>query len=270
MDELPEVAEAAEPRVSLAVALLVGAFLAATSCGTRESAAVKPSQYATQVLADGAVGYWRLDEQQGQRAEDKTPFANHGIIRGGVMFRQTGATLADGDSAIFFNGRTGVITVESKDSLRMGNGALTLEAWIKPAAIQTGEAMIVCKGTSGVWTEYGLALMEGVPGYQSIAENYKVPGGKTVDVGVWTHLAVTVSKNSVLNFYINGVDAGSVTAITNHVITSSTQPLTIGGEAVQTNMFMGAIDDAAVYDHPLTAAQVAQHFAAAATKGSRP
>lgn len=253
----------------IAVAVLL-ACLAVGACGSKEKAPPGPppqgpSAYRQAVLADMPVGYWRLDETGGPKAFDQSSGANHGTIEGAVTLQHPGATPGDGDKAILFDGK-GRIVVPNGPSLQIGSGALTLEAWVKTRNIQRGQAMIVCKGTAGVQTEYCLVLMDGVPAYQSVVEQY-VAKSDPLPTGVWTHLAVAIADNAKGTFYVNGAEAGGFSATTKHVVTSSTHPVVIGTEAgVKARSFTGAIDEPAIYDHTLTAEQVSKHVAAATAK----
>ena len=225
-----------------------------------------PSAYREAVLADRPVGYWRLDETDGARAYDQSDAGNHAAIEAVVGLKQMGATTGDGNAAMQFNGQ-GRIFVSDSASLQM-KSAITLEAWVKPMTIQRGQTFVVCKGRAGVQTEYCLALMDGIPAYQSVVEQYMATSG-ALPTGVWTHIAVTIVDNAAGTFYVNGVAAGTFAETTNHIITTSTHPVVVGAEADATGgWFMGMIDEVAVYDHPLTAERLARHVAAAAEKST--
>src|SRR5215471_5997902 len=86
--------------------------------------------YKDQVIADGAIAYWRLDELSGTTAVDIIG-GNNGTISGGVTLGQTGA-LADGNKAMAFDGSSGKIAVPNGAYKQFGTGPLTIEAWAKP------------------------------------------------------------------------------------------------------------------------------------------
>ena len=251
---------------------MVALCLGAGACGTtpgRSSGppAQAPSAYRETVLADRPVGYWRLDETDGASAYDQSPAANHGAIEAVVALTQTGATPGDGNTAMLFNGN-GRIFVPDSASLQIKGGAITLEAWVRPVAIQRGQTFILCKGRAGVQTEYCLVLMDGVPAYQSVVEHY-VSTGDALPLGRWTHIAVTIVNNAAGTFYVNGIEAGTFAETTNHIITSSTHPVMVGAEADATSgWFTGAIDEVAVYDHALAAERLARHVASAAERAA--
>ena len=79
------------------------------------------------VMADGALAYWRLGETSGTAAVDSIG-GRDGNLVGGVVFGQPGA-LADGTSAMLFNGSSAYIQVPSSTALPLA-GDLTLEMWV--------------------------------------------------------------------------------------------------------------------------------------------
>ncbi len=75
-----------------------------------------PSRYATRVLADAPIGYWRFGEAPGApRARDESPNRNDGTYSGGITLGQPG--FHDGDTAALFDGRTGRTVVPNGASL---------------------------------------------------------------------------------------------------------------------------------------------------------
>jgi concanavalin A-like lectin/glucanase superfamily protein len=221
-----------------------------------------PSAYRAQVLADLPAAYWRLDEPAGTVMFDQMPNNNRGKIMKGVTLAYAAGATADGDSAMAFDGLDGQIEVPNSASLQIRGGSVTLEAWIRPLALQTGQVMIMAKGTAGVQTEYALALMDGVPAYQAIAEIY-VAKAPPLTAGMWSYVVATVAANKELRLYVNGQEAGIFPITTNHAVTTSTQPLVLGNEAASMARFAGVLDEMAIYPAALTAEQVARHFSSA-------
>ena len=72
-------------------------------------------------------------------------------------------------------------------------------------------------------------------------------------MNTWTHLAVTYDKTTV-RLYVNGTQVSSLAAT--GAIASSTNPLSIGSDAIWGQYFSGLIDDVRVYNTALTAAQI--------------
>src|SRR3954449_8950644 len=87
-----------------------------------------PIRFATEVLADGPIGYWRLGEAPGgATASDVSGNANNGAYSGGITLGQPG--FHGGDTAALFDGATGRIIVPNSDSLNPSS--ITMEAKIR-------------------------------------------------------------------------------------------------------------------------------------------
>ena len=224
------------------------------------------SAYRDAVLADGPIGYWRLDETHGMRAYDQSATVSHGMIEAVVALNQPGGT-GDGDAAMEFKG-TGRIFVPDSPALQVKGGNLTLEAFVKPMAATAGLSFVLCKGRSGEQTEYCLGLVDGRLAYQSVAEQYVSPSGP-LPIDRWSHVAIAIVDNATGKFYVNGVVTGTFSATTGHIVTASKLPLGIGAEAdSKGGWFVGAIDEAAIYNHTLTAERLGKHVEAAAQKAA--
>src|SRR5262249_36921914 len=70
---------------------------------------------------------------------------------------------------------------------------------------------------------------------------------------VWTHLAETFD-GSVLRLYVNGALAGSVAQA--GTLSTSIDPLQIGGDSIFGQQFAGVIDEVRVYNVALTPTQI--------------
>jgi hypothetical protein len=225
------------------------------------------SAYRKQVLEDSPVAYWRLDETFGTSVFDQTQNNNNGTIEGAVSLQQTGATASDGNAASLFK-KTGQVVVPNNDLLQMKERSVTLEAWIKPTSIQRGEVWILCKGKAGEQTEYGMVLMDGILAYQSIADLY-TSKSDVLPQGTWSHVAVTIDRNTTGIFYVNGVEAGTFAPTGNRAITIANQPVMIGNQAGLQATFLGTIDEPAIYPQPLTGEQLLRHVTLAGAAPGR-
>ena len=199
-----------------------------------------------------------FDEASGN-AIDASPSGRNGVITGAV--RVPGKV----GSALSFNGISDWVTVTDGAAgtpLDLTTG-MTLEAWVKPTAIDGWEAVIVKeRGTNSL--SYALYAHDGAPlsggfdapaGYSRIgAIDQAVRGTARISTTAWTHLAVTYD-GAVQRFYVNGVEVAA------HAQTGSMavgdQPLRIGGDATfPGEFFQGLIDEVKVYNRALTAAEV--------------
>jgi Concanavalin A-like lectin/glucanases superfamily len=74
------------------------------------------------------------------------------------------------------------------------------------------------------------------------------------------HRLVATKSGAVVKLYIDGVDRTG--AVTNRTITDTASALNIGRDKADSKYFAGLIDEVAVYNIALNAAQVQQHFKA--------
>jgi hypothetical protein len=212
--------------------------------------------YPAQVVADGAVAYWRFGETSGTTANDSIG-TNHGTISGGVTLGQAGA-LADGDKAMAFNG-TGEILVANPAALDLAQ--MSVEAWAYITS-NPGQLGIYEKTNNGA-VNSGISLQLILPtGWRvRVCDNFFNPF--TVDAGsaplnVWTYLVATCT-GTTLRLYMNAVEVG---------VPATLPQLRRGianaylGTLAGTWNFIGVLDDVAVYPTALTAPQIAAHYAA--------
>src|SRR5262249_21743979 len=88
----------------------------------------------------------------------------------------------------------------------------------------------------------------------TIGSNNTVAFGSTpLATDVWTHLAETFD-GSVLRLYVNGALAGSVAQA--GTLSTSIDPLQIGGDSIFGQQFAGVIDEVRVYNVALTPTQI--------------
>jgi hypothetical protein len=221
--------------------------------------------YAATVLADGPVGYWRLNDL-GTTLLDSSPTALTGTLTGLPMSQRRvpgplGYTDPDSGSLSFVGNAAHYGSVPGSAALDLQT--LTVEAWAMPSGSQNG--FIFEKTTTGaVNTEYSLFLS----GTNVIFRT--VSGGTSYDLtwaidttiliySAWNHLAATwdgVTKR----LYVNGRLVAS-TAFSGLLDTNPTGTSWIGvyGNAAG-YPFSGRLAEVAVYPKALSADRVAAHW----------
>ncbi len=215
------------------------------------------SQYASTVASTaGLVSYWRLGESSGTSACDAVG-SNAGTYQGGFTLGQTGAFNGDPDTAVAFNGSTGLMSVPHASSLDVGDH-FTLEAWVKRGAISTSTNQAVASQQAKAW------LLMFNPSNHLVLRDATVAdiasSKTTVTDNAWHQVAVT-KNGSAVHLYIDGVDqTGSVA---NQTLQNNTLPLTIG-QSSNTSYWNGTIDDVSLYGRDLSASEIQSHY----TKGT--
>ena len=212
--------------------------------------------YPAQVLADGAIAYWRLDETSGNVISQVGGYS--GTVSGGIT-RGVAGPLADGNPAMGFPGAvSGFIEVPATPALALTT-AVTIEAWVNvPVANAAG--VVFEKTIGGSWTtSYGLYIDGG-------GWTCRVVSGSFVDAlapplveyaNRWVYFVGTVSPTAV-KVYIDGVE--KATAARSGAIAAGSGVARIGKGGSDVYPMNGLIDEVAIYPTALTPAQITAHY----------
>jgi hypothetical protein len=200
----------------------------------------------------GPVAEYSFDggEAAGTTAEDLAG-ENDGTIEGA-----TWAPGRYGDSLSFENPED-CVTVPDSESLQLGEEA-TVEAWVKPTGALASDPIVFKEAGSDFSYVMGLGLThtgraESYLRFEGEEENVRSP--EDVEVGVWTHLAVTYD-GAYLRLYVNGALTSTQAVSNPGSLLTSEGPLHIGCAPAYNENFRGRIDEVRVYDRALSAAEV--------------
>jgi hypothetical protein len=134
--------------------------------------------------------------------------------------------------------------------------ALTIAAWVNPAAFDGWETLVIKERGPGALS-YGLWAHDsaaGPVGVLSAGGDQELHGANVLPTGVWTHVALTWD-GATARLYVNGVQAASRALA--GPIAAGNQPLRIGGGAsFAGEFFEGRIDEVRLYNRALTAAEI--------------
>jgi hypothetical protein len=215
------------------------------------------------VLFDHPAAYWRLGDPTSTAVAADTVGTSPGAYSG-VSLETAGAV--PGDPAATFSG-SGVVSIPAATALDLST-ALSIEAWVKPAAAGSNGGIFEKTIGGNVNTQY-LLLMEG--GYiewrgKQAAGTYVTAGGGLLQAGTWSHVVGTYD-GSMLRLYVNGAQVGSVAAAT---LATGSGPAFIGRLGAEGSNpgilpFNGVIDEVAVYSGALTPTRVLAHYTNAQT-----
>lgn len=238
--------------------------LSGSTTGLEITSVGASNSYSSSVLADAALGYWRLGDAISGTAFDASGHGNTGTYLNGVTLGLTGALTNDADPAAGFDGADDYVSVADAPSLRPAQ--LTLEAWARPDAPLPGYATILMKSSTNSWTDgYGL-YYDNTPGNISFFVNHwsaNVVKG-TLPAGQWSHV-VGIYDGAMLRLFINGVQVAS--RAFSQSINHSLQPLGIGSG--QGNYpWRGSLDEVAVYGTALSPERIKAHYDARIALGS--
>ena len=234
-----------------------------TNPGDQPSGSSEP--YAQAVLADTPAAYWRFGEPAGVNAADQLR-GNHGLVPGSVTLGQAG--IFTDNSAMAFRGEDGSkVTVPNSPSLLAidGGTSLALEAWVKPQTMTVPSHYQIFYSFPGQAASY-LGLYDSGNVLRPLVAlvingtQRSFVAGPALAIGSWYHVVVTYN-GSALRLYVDGTEVGQLTGLSG--------PVSIGAGGVQLGGYPiaggynlnGLVDEPAIYDHSLTATQVAAHYA---------
>jgi hypothetical protein len=217
------------------------------------------SAYAQAVLTDSPVGYWRLGDTSGTTALDQRGAANGTYVNAPTL-GSAGLLPGESDKAVGLDGTNDHVRVPASSSLDLTN-AITVEAWIKPAALPAAGsfASIVTKPEAYTLQFNGprleLTVIQG-----GDRKRLQAPSGAVV-AGQAYHVVGTFD-GTTQRLYLNGVQVASA-ALAGSASTSSAA-LYMGSWSGGDEFLRGTLDEVAVYRGVLSAARVKAHYDAAA------
>ena len=215
-----------------------------------------PSAYSDAVLADEPTGYWRLGEPSGTTANDSAGSSN-GVY--GPVPDQGADSLVPADpanAAAAFDGDDDRVAVAHAEPIAPAE-QVTVEAWVEPGQLDVNG---IYSGLVVKPEAYSLQLngprleftiMRDTVRYRARAAIGAVEPGETY------HLVGTYDGAQV-RLYIDGEQVAT-TALTGEV-GESDRDLSIGAWRDGVEHAEATIDDVAVYDTALSAAQVEDHW----------
>ena len=248
--------------------------------------AAKAADYPTTILGDHPVAYYRLEETNGSSTvADSTANGFTGYVTyvtqadNVTVYPQLGLPGLDTNSALFAtstgSGQGNVnIPVNSTINPTLADGVtgaqFSAELWVQ-ATKETGNFEVPLDDSSDFGQPAPWNNSAGWNIYETAGPNtwsYSVrpkPGfvgnGPPVTVGQWTHLVLTYDGTNA-TFYVNGVVGIAPVAIGEFLANDGAEDLIMGeGPATGFDAFDGGMDEVAIYNYPLSAAQVATHYA---------
>lgn len=224
--------------------------------------------YEDVVLAQLPAGYWRLGELGDTfrfpplEAQDISGNGFDGTYAGGVLLGRPGGLLGDLDTCALGDG---VLTIASMGDVleRTGTSSFSLSAWVFPTEIVTGGRVIGRVGIlSGSFQGYNLYVSSSLAQITRHLNGTANVASAAITANVWTHLVGTYDGTN-LRLYVNGVLVDTEPSSLSLLTLGASWPFFVG------SAFPGRVDEAAIWFRPLTADEVAEQYAAGATRSPR-
>jgi predicted alpha-1,6-mannanase (GH76 family) len=229
------------------------------------------------VLADDALGYWRLDETSGPVAHDYLA-GNNGSYTPTVLLGQPGDNLLDTHKAARFGFLAAVnscVTNIAMDFGTGGNAAFSVEAWVNGGS-QTSDAGLVTKGYGNGGEQFNLDCGGGNHAFRffvrDAAGDAHLATSSVVPNNQWHHLVgICDEADGFVRLYVDGVNVAQGTITPNSGLLGSALPMSIGSRRSGTapaydNQFAGYMEEVAVYGYAMSSTQVQRHYQAATNR----
>jgi hypothetical protein len=242
---------------------------AAPQSAASDNAAINQScGYEANVLADGPIAYWRLDETIGTTAENLGSIGNDvdGTYEMGVTQGVTGLVSSDPNLAAQFDGLDDYVDIPDDEDLNLGPSRpqRTIELWFSADTL-SGTQVLYEEG--GMTDGFNVFLDDDVLHVGAWDGSSGTWVTQTVMTGTAYYVAMVFDGNAVpdptLTGYLNGTSFGSsatnFSAVSNHgednaigAIQQDTRYPGGGVSAAFRDHFDGVIDDVAIYNDVLS------------------
>lgn len=201
------------------------------------------------------IGQWTFNEGKGTTAADSSGKGYPVMLLSGAKFDES----SEGGHALTLDGVAG--KAEIADSMRYNlSSNLTIEVWVKPDGIPEGGQE--CRVFGKTYESYTLSF------YSDERVWFYIGGGTNntkgpVTKGAYNHVVATFD-GKMMRLYISGQEADKKEF--GGTIPESQALLGFGGALGHskggelTFSFKGSIDEARIYNHALTPAEVEQHY----------
>jgi hypothetical protein len=231
--------------------------------------------YSAAVAGAGPIAWWRFEETSGTSATNAGSLGAvvNATYQGGTTLAQPGprppaqSGFEPGNLAPRLNGTTGRVQVPDHVAFDFGNGAYTIAMWFNPSNAAVRGDLFTYK-VSG--NDYGIHLASSGASTVSVYHNAFIGTGGAVSNGQWHFLAVTRATNGLTRAYLNGTaifsgnDGASMNIASDLVIGANHS----GTPATPSIPFNGLLDEVAIYNRELSAAEVASQFQASVSGGT--
>jgi len=206
----------------------------------------------------GLVGFWPLDDGDGEVARDASGNGNHGVLVGDPKWTDDGRS----GGALVFDKIDDIVKIDSRRYDFTHWYGITVAAWVKHRTGASGKNDIISwwyydnsfPGKSFLLTHHDVARYFWEIGYTTRFERWDTMGGRVSDK--WTHVAGTYDvATGTMALYVNGKQVEVISFPGKRFLPEPPQyaDLIIAGQADPGNKsyFDGIIDEVRLYNKAL-------------------
>ncbi|MFE6050517.1 LamG-like jellyroll fold domain-containing protein [Kitasatospora sp. NPDC056446] len=228
--------------------------------------------YSNAVKASGPAAYWRLGERDGATAASEVGNGLAGTYGDGVAKKAPGVFAPTDDTAARFDG-SAKSQIEIPQDVLHAKTELAVELWFNtttPGVLLGDQSRAIDDpaGVGGTWTPVMYVGSDGKlrSRFYGTADT-TVASANAVTDGTWHHAVFSV-QGTVQTVYLDGQVVGVQNGSVDHqqnahtYIGAGIARFWPGAPGNDISHFTGTIDEVAVYQHPLGAADVVAHYRA--------
>jgi hypothetical protein len=221
------------------------------------------------ILADGPVGYWRLDETSGSVAADSSGAGHDGTYGTGWTLNQTQAI---SNTAVLTHQTTNDYMSVPDHADFKPSTEITAEAWFLCTGLN-GNQRIVQKSNSGddglrIYLNTNSTLFFQLRINNSNREISAGPGDwnrgrwNTAVDGTWHHVVGTFD-GTYMRLYVDGALVATSVSYSGLTMNWTTDPISWGRKITgdsASDHFLGYLDELSYYDYALSGSQILDHW----------
>ncbi|MCP4423576.1 MAG: hypothetical protein GY803_03695, partial [Chloroflexi bacterium] len=212
------------------------------------------------------IAYWNLDETSGPVYADSVG-SHQGVCVGSCPIADPAGAVNGGQA---FDGVVDSVAVTADTAFDWGiNDSFSIELWVKADSGQTcsgDDQVMIGRADSGAGDGFwslGCAAATGVAQFQlgdSSGFSVTLESTRAITTGLWHHVAIARDGASHTSYlYVDGIEVISATQTYSGGFAPAVADINLG--YLETGArFEGALDEVAIYDGVLSAAEIQTHY----------
>lgn len=210
--------------------------------------------YRNEVLADGPLAFWMLDDASGTTAGDASGNGRTGTYTNGPTLAQASIIPTTTDTCVSFDGSNDSVDVASASWMDVSS--ITVEAVVNLPL--SGTRAIVSRDNNTQRDWYMVAVGTGLYwGVRNASNTLVEVGPVTLTANTSVHLACTFNAGATAKVYVNGTEASS-SAVSGNLRTASAA-IRVGAYLNTSGYLNGKAQGVAIHGAALSAARILAH-----------